>query len=129
MLFFHDNQRYNDQNDPDHGRRASQLIRDRFSKTLNLTLEEMNLLCAACEGHNDGQTEGDITVQTCWDSDRLDLWRVGIMPRTEYLCTDAAKEANNMAWAIERSQKWVTDYECKRKNSQANQPQVDPSGN
>ena len=25
-------------------------------------------------------TEADITIQTCWDSDRLDLGRVGMMP-------------------------------------------------
>lgn len=28
--------------------------------------------------HSDGYTEGDITVQVCWDADRLDLGRVGI---------------------------------------------------
>ncbi len=34
---------------------------------------EMNLLVEACEQHSDGLIDADITVQTCWDADRLDL--------------------------------------------------------
>jgi hypothetical protein len=36
--------------------------------------------------------DGDITVQTCWDADRLDLPRVGIQPLPQFLCTEAAKK-------------------------------------
>ena len=35
--------------------------------------EEMDLLTEALKYHSDGYTEGDKTVQVCWDVDRLDL--------------------------------------------------------
>jgi hypothetical protein len=46
---------------------------------------------------------GEITVQTCWDADWLDLGRVGIMPDPRYLCTIAAKQPEFLNWAYERS--------------------------
>ncbi len=103
FAYLHDNQRQNDGNDPGHGRRASQLIRAKFAGQLNLTAAELDLLCEACAGHTDGLTEGDITIQTCWDADRLDLFRVGIFPDPQYLCTSAAKDAGLIAWAAARS--------------------------
>lgn len=45
----------------------------------------------------------DITVQTCWDADRLDLGRVGIRPDPDRLCTSAAKESDLLEWAYARS--------------------------
>ena len=41
--------------------------------------------------HSDGHTTGDATVLACWDSDRLDLGRVGIRPHPSRLCTVQAK--------------------------------------
>ena len=32
-----------------------------------------------------------ITLQASWDADRLDLGRVGIMPKPHRLCSDAAR--------------------------------------
>jgi uncharacterized protein len=52
---------------------------------------------------SDGQMEGDVTVRTCWDADRLDLGRVGIRPDPHYLCTEAARDAEVLAWAYRRS--------------------------
>jgi uncharacterized protein len=48
-----------------------------------------------------GSTDGDLTVQTCWDADRLDLGRVGICPQSERLCTAAAKQL--IKWADGRA--------------------------
>jgi len=42
-------------------------------------------------------------VQTCWDADRLDLGRVGKMPRRDLLCTEAAKDRRVIAWANRRA--------------------------
>jgi len=47
--------------------------------------------------HTDGHTDGDATLQACWDADRLDLGRVRITPQPHRLCTDAAREL--IAWA------------------------------
>lgn len=57
----------------------------------------------ACEKHSDGLTDADITVQVCWDADRLDLGRVGVRPHARYLCTDAAKSPSVIEWAYGRS--------------------------
>ena len=42
-------------------------------------------------------------MQTCWDADRLDLGRVGIVPNPRYLCTPAAKSPAVIDWAHLRS--------------------------
>ena len=69
----------------------------------DLSDDSFCLLEDACARHTDGLTEADITVQTCWDADRLDLGRVGIEPQRKYLCTDAAKDREILAWAYRRS--------------------------
>ena len=70
---------------------------------LILSDEEFDLLYEACAGHTDGDTKADITIQTCWDADRLDLGRVGIMPAPEKLCTAAAKTWEMIRWADGRA--------------------------
>lgn len=107
FAFFHDNQRRNDGFDPDHGRRASQVIRTKFDGKLHLTSEEIELLCDACDRHNDGLTDAEITVQTCWDADRLDLMRAGIQPNPQYLCTSEARRDEVIIWAVARSLMWL----------------------
>ena len=51
----------------------------------------------------DGFTDADLTVQVCWDADRLDLGRVGIEPIPEKLCTEPARDSKMIAWAYRRS--------------------------
>lgn len=100
---FHDARRLNEDHDPNHGRRGAELAAALRGKVFDLGDREFELLCTACLYHTDGLTEGDATVQTCWDADRLDLGRVGIRPQPRYLCTSAAKQADVIAWAYERS--------------------------
>ena len=57
----------------------------------NLRDHDFDMLYYAIDRHSDGLIDGDITVRTCWDADRLDLGRVGIKPDAKYLCTDAGK--------------------------------------
>ena len=57
--------------------------------------DAMQDLDDACYYHADGFTKHTITVMTCWDSDRLDLGRVGIKPNAQYLCTTAAKKLSS----------------------------------
>jgi len=100
---FHDARRYNDGTDPDHGRRGARLVRELRDNHLRLEPSEYRLLAEACTHHADGRTTGDITLLTCWDADRLDLWRVGIEPHADLLCTDAARDPEIQAWARTRS--------------------------
>ena len=67
--------------------------------------EEMNLLTEALKYHPDGYTEAEITVQVCWDADRLDLGRVGIKPAPHRLCAASAKSVVVLEAAYERSLK------------------------
>ena len=103
FCLLHDTQRLNENRDPKHGYRASE-----FAKTLNGTWfnaddNEMELLVEALTYHSDGYVEGDITVQVCWDADRLDLGRVGIKPIPSRLCTATAKSIDVLEDAYQRS--------------------------
>jgi len=100
---FHDSRRRNEAVDDGHGARGAALAQELRSRWLDLTDEQFALLTTACVHHTDGTVEGDVTVRTCWDADRLDLWRVRIEPRDRYLCTDAARNAAIRQWARERS--------------------------
>lgn len=88
---FHDACRENEYTDPKHGARGAKLAEQLYGKLFTATDAEMSLLIDACIRHSDGHLEGDLTVQTCWDADRLDLDRVGIKPLPQFLCTEAAR--------------------------------------
>ncbi|MDP6528277.1 MAG: hypothetical protein QGI43_01090 [Gemmatimonadota bacterium] len=107
---FHDARRINEGTDPGHGRRGADLATS-LRPLLGLTDAQFDQLTHACAHHTDGTTVGDATVQTCWDSDRLDLWRVGMTPHDPWLCTEAAREAEIREWTRIRS---LDDYlpEC-----------------
>jgi len=98
----HDSQRINESHDPDHGPRAAEYAMRIRKQHLDLTNQEFTLLRRACEGHTHELSHPDVTIQTCWDSDRLDLGRVGIVPHPNRLCTDAAKRCEMIDWAYGR---------------------------
>lgn len=100
---FHDSRRINEVIDPGHGLRGADLARALRGRLFDLPDERFDLLYTACAHHTDGLTEGDVTVQTCWDADRLDLNRVCIGPDPRSLCTSAAKNPDIIAWANQRS--------------------------
>ena len=100
----HDSCRYSDGNDPDHGPRAAQYAYSINDVLLKLDKIELADLMDACIYHTRGMTSGyNINVLTCWDSDRLDLGRVGILPKAEYLCTEIAKTEDVIKWAYSNS--------------------------
>jgi len=99
---FHDSQRVNEGTDDDHGKRSAELAA-KYRSLLRLSDGQFHLLYEACVHHTDGMTEADITIQTCWDADRLDLGRVGIYPNPERLCTPAAKRSDMLDWADGRA--------------------------
>lgn len=89
----HDSQREDEGLDPGHGPRAARFIQDNRDGFFGfLSDAQLELLARACELHSDGQTQGDTLVKACWDSDRLDLWRVDIEPNPRYMCTDHGKD-------------------------------------
>ena len=100
---FHDSRRENDGTDPEHGRRGADLAARLRGRLFDLPDADFALLDRACEWHTVGRSDPDVTVQTCWDADRLDLGRVGILPSPRYLCTPAAKRPTMVDWAHTRS--------------------------
>ena len=103
FALLHDSKRLNDGHDPDHGPRAAEFARQLNGTVFELNQSELNILCRACHGHTDERTHPDVTIQTCWDSDRLDLGRVGIIPHRDRLCTDFAKVPETIEWANQRA--------------------------
>jgi uncharacterized protein len=103
FAFLHDSKRLSDGKDLEHGRRAAEFIRTLGNSLVTLADQDFKCLVFACERHSDGLIEADVTIQTCWDADRLDLGRVGIKPDAHYLCTLAAQEQTMIEWAFLRS--------------------------
>ena len=103
---FHDSQRINEGVDDGHGRRGSELARDLRGVLYELDDRAFELLIQACDFHTEGYLDGDVTLRTCWDADRLDLSRVGISPRAEKLCTEEAKDPGLLEWAVKRSEQF-----------------------
>lgn len=102
LLFalFHDSQRETDYVDPEHGPRGARLARELVPDVVpHLAPERLEVLAHACEVHTTASPTDDPTLGTCWDSDRLNLWRVGIEPSTLYLSTDEAKRTERIMWA------------------------------
>lgn len=103
FAFIHDVKRLNDGHDPGHGRRAADFARTLWGTVILLEETRFEKLVYACAHHTNGMTQGDLTVRTCWDADRLDLARVGIIPDPQRLCTTAARDPEVRRWAVQRS--------------------------
>jgi uncharacterized protein len=104
FALLHDSKRTHDGWDTEHGHRGAEYAGElRRDGTLTISDEELNLLYVACDRHTDGLTEADITIQVCWDADRLDLCRVGIVPKPNKLCTRAARQPDLLHWANSRA--------------------------
>lgn len=103
FAFLHDSQRFHDGGDRQHGARAAAYVQSINPSLLRLDADGIERLAYACRHHSDGLTEADVTVQTCWDADRLDLARVGIEPRPARLCTQPARARDFLEAAVRRS--------------------------
>ena len=104
FAFLHDACRDDEGADPGHGKRAALFVDALPRGELPATDAQLDLLKVACTGHAHQPTHGDPTVATCWDADRLDLWRLGITPDPDRLCTAAAREPGMIEEARRRVQ-------------------------
>ena len=89
FAYLHDSQRTNDGFDNNHGPDAARFvdtIRNTFLQELNDT--QILQLKEACRLHTSTHRTGDITIDTCFDADRLDLPRVGNMPDPKRMATE-----------------------------------------
>jgi len=102
FAFLHDSQRHSDGRDAQHGQRAADYaVKLRQQRLIaELAPSAFERLCEAMRLHSDGHTEGDLAIMACWDSDRLDLSRVGIQPRPARLCTSPARQSATIEAAV-----------------------------
>ena len=103
FAILHDSQRRNEGGDPEHGPRAAEFALTIRGELFELPDQEFVLLHRACAGHPHERTHPDVTIQTCWDADRLDLGRVGVVPHPSRLCTEVAKRPDVLKWADGRA--------------------------
>jgi len=93
FAYLHDSCRIDDGEDLYHGKRAAdwiETIRGTYLK--DVSNEEIELLQEACRLHTTELKTGNPTIDACFDSDRLDLWRVGVIPDPDRLATEKGKE-------------------------------------
>lgn len=93
--YFHDCQRLNDGTDPEHGPRAAQYVAVFPKELLGLTSSETNQLMMACHYHTHECETDDPVIRACWDADRLDLLRIGVLPDPTRLSTNTAKKLSD----------------------------------
>ncbi len=103
FALLHDCCREDDGADPDHGPRAATFIETLRGNVIELDDDRFVQLQTAIREHTHTLHHHDVTVATCFDSDRLDIGRVGAKPNARFLNTDAAKEKAMINWAYRRS--------------------------
>ncbi len=88
FAYLHDSERKDNCEDINHGKRASKLIDTiRASLLIELNDKQIMKLKLACELHTVKHRTGDITIDACFDADRMDLLRVGIKPSPDRMAT------------------------------------------
>ena len=88
----HDCCRRNDGSDLEHGPRAADMIYNLRGKLFNVNKVQFEQLSFAIRNHTEGTLSDDPAIGTCWDSDRLDIGRVGKYPSKKYMSTVPGKE-------------------------------------
>ena len=96
FALLHDSKRHDEFEDRHHGVRAAgfvqKLLRD---GVITLEEEDAQRLLYACVNHTKSDKSdplvNDLIVQICFDSDRLDIDRVGFVVDPAYLATEHAK--------------------------------------
>jgi uncharacterized protein len=109
FALFHDARRVNEDWDDGHGLRGGELARSLRGELVHLDDDRFDLLFEACRLHTDGLTAGDPTLLACWDADRLDLGRVGVMPDPRRLGTKAGRGIRG--WTHARAVEWYEPAE------------------
>lgn len=88
----HDSKRSNKKSDPEHGERAAIFAETMRGTWFTVTDKEMQLLQDACILHSEGLRDKDVTIQTCWDADRLDNYHTEVDLNFSLLSDDLAKQ-------------------------------------
>ena len=90
FALLHDCCRVGEHMDAAHGSRA--VTRELANNTWGLTEFQHDMLTTAICSHTSAGPTTNPIIGVCYDSDRLDLLRVGINPHNDFLSTEAAKD-------------------------------------
>lgn len=91
FAYLHDCKREDDHQDPEHGDRAADFVvwLRNSGKLEFLKHEQYHKLWLACMQHHKGVVETeDITIGACFDADRIELIRCGMVPKVELMNTE-----------------------------------------
>jgi uncharacterized protein len=94
----HDSKREDEYLDRHHGKRAAAFVEELIQNNIinNLSQQDVDRLRYACANHTYSDKKpplyNDLIVQICFDSDRLDIGRVGVEVDPYYLSTSYAKK-------------------------------------
>lgn len=93
FAYLHDCKREEDNGDYEHGDRSAQFVKDirEDGKLDFLTVDQYAKLWTACLFHAKGGVDEDMTIGACFDADRIELIRVGIVPKIELMSTPMGK--------------------------------------
>ena len=94
FAYFHDCMRKNEARDKGHGPRGAAFAK-KHRDLIPLNDIQFKQLTDACKGHTYGKRPECVTINTCWDADRLDLLRVGTIPDADRLYNEEAKRIAN----------------------------------
>lgn len=109
---FHDSKRESDGYDHTHGGRGAEFAKKcREEKLFEITDEQFEKLFHACTHHTTERHNGDPTIDTCYDADRLDLGRVGFTLDPEKMATTIgaviAKHSRNKKIQPDQMRAWL----------------------
>ena len=93
FAYLHDVERESDGYDVEHGPKAAELIDQIRESVLGfLDDKQIGLLKDACTFHTTVPRTGNPTIDACFDADRLDLPRAGIIPDPSKMATKEGAE-------------------------------------
>ena len=112
FAIFHDSKRLDDAYDREHGARGAEFAKlCREEKRFELDDKRFDLLYRACEQHTITQNTGDVTIDTCFDADRLDLGRVGIPLDPKKMATEwgakIAQKSLTSGYSVFHMREWI----------------------
>ena len=111
FALLHDVMRKDEKLDILHGNRSAEFALSLSDSWIRLNRVQMQQLTEACRDHSMGRLSKDLTIQVCWDADRLDLGRLNNKPNHTYLATKIARDQKFMKKAVERSKLGFVNYD------------------
>lgn len=116
FAIFHDCRRLDDLHDAEHGPRGAEFAKlCREQKLFELDDERFQKLYEACKRHTADLRTGDVTIDTCFDADRLDLGRVGFNLEPQRMATDwgakIARKSLTSGVSVYHMREWIRSLE------------------